>query len=403
LPAAAALQLGGRLVERNEGAVVVVERSYATTTRHGRMTIADIVGTLLGGRDELALLASASASQPVAGPLWLLDLETTGLAGGAGTAAFLVGCAAVDEDGIHVRQFLLPGYEHERALLAELSEWAADCGLLVTFNGKSFDAPLIETRYLFHRLPFPMDATPHLDMLHPARRLWRARGTLAGSLDASCSLASLERTLAGVHRVGDVPGPEIPSRYFRFVRNGEVRPLEAVLEHNRLDLVSLALVAARAVTLVERGPQAASDPYECLGLARLYDRASRSDDAEAAYTSALSMLRRVGRDPETEGDAWRRLAWCRRRAGRIEAAMEAWQALVDLSRCPGRLRREAHEALAIHHEHRSHDLSRARRFAEELLDADDRPSLRDRVHHRLARIDRKLARRAPGGLLAGLG
>ena len=181
--------------------------------------------------------------------LCFFDLETTGLAGGAGTQAFLVGCAILEDGGLRVRQFLLPGFEHERALLAKVAEWTAAQGTLVTFNGRTFDVPLIETRYLLHRLTFPLAELPHLDMLHPARRLWKQRPAVAGPPldDDSCRLSVLERHLAGYHRVGDVPGFEIPSRYFRFVRDGNAHPLEAVLEHNRIDLLSLALVTARAL------------------------------------------------------------------------------------------------------------------------------------------------------------
>jgi hypothetical protein len=225
---------------------------------------------------------------------------------------------------------------------------------------------------------------------------------LEGSSDASCSLGTLEKLLAGVHRVGDVPGFEIPSRYFQFVRDGDARPLDAVLEHNRLDLVSLVLVMARALTLVDRGPSAAMSPYECLGLARIYDRAGRSDDAEASYMQAIDRLQRVGRDPETIADAWRRLACCRRRGGRWAEAAEAWQRLADLPCCPASLRHEAREALAIHHEHRARDLGTAQLHARELLGA---VSLRQReaAAYRLRRLERKLARTtAAPTLLPGL-
>ena len=111
-----------------------------------------------------------------------------------------------------MRQFLLPGFEHERALLRMVAEWTGGHETLVTFNGRSFDVPLIETRYLLHRLACPLTDVPHLDMLHPARRLWRQRPTVAGPPldDESCRLSVLERHLAGYHRVGDVPGFEIP-------------------------------------------------------------------------------------------------------------------------------------------------------------------------------------------------
>lgn len=393
----AATVLGGSLATTPAGAVIVVDRGYEASRRYGQTTIGEIASVLGAGHEALALmdprLAPTAASRQ--GSLWFLDLETTGLAGGAGTQAFLVGCARLEANGFSVRQFLLPGFEHERALLAAVSAWASEPGLLVTFNGKSFDVPLIETRYLFHRQRFPLEGRAHVDMLHPARRLWRARGQWEGSSEASCSLGTLEKLLAGVHRVGDVPGFEIPSRYFQFVRDGEARPLEAVLEHNRLDLISLALVMARVLTLIDRGPSACGSAYECFGLARIYDRADRRDEAETSYLHAIERLRRVGRDPETLGEAMRRLAWCRRRAGRWREAAEAWQQLADLPRCPAALRQEAWEALAIHHEHRERDLDTAQAHARQLLGAHATGRQRDSAQHRLHRLERKLARRTP--------
>lgn len=395
----AARVLDGRVETSSHGATIVVERHYAATSHHGRTPIGDIVRTLDEHREAWATLSRGPARQ---GPLpgvssegvWFLDLETTGLAGGAGTQAFLVGCAHLSDDGIAVRQFMLPGYEHERALLSEVAAWAQARGVLVTYNGKSFDVPLIETRFLFHRVPFPFEDVPHTDMLHPARCLWKVRGTPDGAGEGSCSLGTLERVLGGVHRVGDVPGFEIPSRYFQFVRDGDARPLEAVLEHNRLDLVSLALVLARALELIERGPSSSRDPYECLGLARIYDRAGRVDEAEAAYVSAVERLERVGRDPETCGDALRRLAYCRRRAGRVREAAAAWQRLADLPRCPAAYRLEAREALAIFHEHRARDLGTARIHAEQLFREAGAGRRREAAAHRLQRIERKLGQDA---------
>jgi uncharacterized protein YprB with RNaseH-like and TPR domain len=395
--ARAAAVLGGSLTTAAAGATIVVDRQYEAHTRHGRVTIGEIADVLLEGRDALAVLTARAlpAGDSREEALWFLDLETTGLAGGAGTQAFLVGCACLDGEGIAVRQFLLPGYEHERALLADVGAWAAARGAIVTFNGRSFDVPLIETRYLFHRQRFPLEGRAHVDMLHPARRLWRTRGESEGRSEASCSLGTLERLLAGVHRVGDVPGFEIPSRYFQFVRDGDARPLEAVLEHNRLDLISLALVMARALTLVERGPSATRTAYECLGLARIYDRAGRRDEADAAYGQAIDRLVRVGRDPETLADALRRLAHCRRRAGRWREAAAAWQELVDLPRCPAALRLEAREALAIHHEHRARDLDAAHAHARQLMREPASGRQRAAAAHRLQRLERKLGSRQP--------
>ena len=159
---------------------------------------------------------------------------------------------------------------------------------------------------MFHRVPCPLDGVPHLDMLHAARRLWRQRPLTTGTPDpddSSCSLAVLEKHIAGLHRVGDVPGYEIPSRFFRFVRDGDARPLEAVLEHNRLDLISLAAVLARAITLVTRGPGEARTAQEAYGLARVYERAGAYDNAEASLLKTIDFARRVGAEPEVHAEA----------------------------------------------------------------------------------------------------
>lgn len=401
--ARAALELGGALVEHADGAVVVVDREYTAEDLHGRTPVGEIVSTIAGGADALRLMGKAwPSAQGVGGPtsegagvppLLFLDLETTGLFGGAGTQAFLVGCASIDGTSIRVRQFLMPGFEHERAVLRALQAWAADHGALCTFNGRTFDVPLIETRFLFHRVPCPLDGVPHLDMLHPSRRMWRQRPLTTGTPDpddSSCSLSVLEKQIAGLHRVGDVPGYEIPSRFFNFIRTGDARPLEAVMEHNRLDLLSLAAVLARAIVLITNGPAASTSAQEAYGLARVYERGGEFDNAEAALLRTIEFAKRVGLEPEVHGEALRRLAWIRRRDRRPHEAAEAWRELVVLPRCAAALRREAREALAIHHEHRLKDLQTARAHALDLLaDGTANPS---RVRHRLDRIERKLAR-----------
>ena len=390
----AAITLGGAVVEHADGAVIVVDREYRADMLHGRTPIGEIVSTIAEGDDALRLMAKAwPSAQGIGGRLLFLDLETTGLFGGAGTQAFLIGCAAIDGTSIRVRQFLLPGFEHERTLLTEMQEWAKAHGALCTYNGRTFDVPLIETRFMFHRVPCPLDGVPHLDMLHPARRMWRQRPLAAGTPDpddSSCSLAVLEKQIAGLHRVGDVPGYEIPSRFFKFVRTGDARPLEAVMEHNRLDLISLAAVLARAIVLITRGPSAAITAQEAYGLARVYERGGAYENAEASLLRTIEFAKRIGAEPEVHGEALRRLAWVRRRDRRPHDAAAAWNELAVLPRCAASLRREAKEALAIHHEHRLKDLQAARQHALDLLaEGVANPA---RVQHRLDRLERKLAR-----------
>ena len=329
--------------------------------------------------------------------LLFVDLETTGLAGGAGTYAFLVGCAFFEPHGFRIRQYFLPGYQHERRLLAEVEALVRGSAALVSYNGKSFDVPVLETRYQFNRLAPPFDGISHVDMLHPARRFWRGMGASPGAWPEtdSCRLSVLERTLFGVRRIGDVPGHEIPGRYFDFMRSGDASPLEPVLEHNRLDLISLAALTARAVRLLAGAPASSASARESLGAGRLLERADRLDDRR-------DLLPRCGRAGAVRARARRRpgrapMRYARWPCGAAATAgtirpPSAWQAIADDRRAPAGIRREALEALAIHFEHRARDLDQARRFAQLSLAERVGTQMMQDGRHRLARLDRKLRR-----------
>jgi uncharacterized protein YprB with RNaseH-like and TPR domain len=200
----------------------------------------------------------------------------------------LSGVGWFDAGAFQVRQFLLTSYASERALLCAVADCFDATSLLVTYNGKTFDVPVMETRWMFHRMPLPLESVRHFDMLHPARRLWRTReGGPEG--DGGCRLATLERVLCDVSRVGDIPGMDIPGRYFQFLRSGDARPLEPVLEHNRLDLISLAAVTSHAVELVEQGSGRCRDAAEALSLGKVYERAGCFDRAMASYERAAAI------------------------------------------------------------------------------------------------------------------
>ena len=373
--------LDGEWVEAGGHRYIVVERAYGPGYRHGRVPIMDAMPPW----PRLSLLGGG----PCDGArerLLFIDVETTGLAGGAGTYAFLVGCGWFDGPTFRVRQFFLSTYGAETAVLDGLAALAHGAAAIVSFNGKSFDLPLIETRFLFHRMRTPFEGVAHIDMLHPARRLWRAQGDDAATPAASCRLSVLEQTVCGVARDGDVSGFEIPGRYFSYVRSGDARPLNAVLEHNRLDLISLALLTARASQLLDDGPGAARTGREGLGLGRLYERGEQYDLACAAYRRSADLAA----DALTRVEALRCFAVLSRRLRRFGDAAAAWQRLVDLRGCPPRIIREATEALAIHHEHRVRDPHAAQRFALESLRLESTTSRQHAVRHRLARLERKL-------------
>jgi uncharacterized protein YprB with RNaseH-like and TPR domain len=404
--------LGGRPADTPFGQCLVIDRRYEADRFHGSVRIGEcavedcsalgVLDPSLGraaDQDQSAVAGLRTFSRTV-----FIDLETTGLSGGAGTVAFLGGCGYFDLGAFQVRQILLTSYASERALLHAVAAFFDDVDLIVTYNGKTFDVPVMETRWLFHRLQMPLTEVPHFDMLHPARRLWRMRAGSGGEIaDSGCRLTTLEPTLFDVTRVGDVDGFEIPARFFRFLRSGDPRPLEPVLEHNRLDLMSLAAVMARGVQLAREGHEACRDDAEALALGRVYERAGRDerlDDRACALGRAEACYRRAAESsaPDVRGEALYRLGLRHRRERRFADAAAIWRDVVELTE-PRRVRRMAGlrelrqfavEALAIHHEHRERDLAGARELALFALEeADGRRA--DGMRHRIARIDRKMS------------
>lgn len=414
----AAAALGGRPIENKYGAVLTVDRRYEADRWHGGEQIGNCeiddfeplraLDARFGASWQTpeALSPEPNALGPASralSPLFF-DLETTGLNGGAGTVAFLVGCAWFDCGALQVRQFVLTSLAAERALLEALRAELEAAPFVASYNGRTFDAPLMDVRWAFHRLPSPFETKPHFDMLPPARRLWKHRGERpSGALErfrpaeggerpvdarSGCSLMAFERQLLGFRRVDDVPGFEIPSRYFHFLRTGDASGLESVLEHNRLDLVSLAVLTARAARLVRGGHEACADAGESLALGRIYEQTGRVADARACYERAAE-----AGDRATRADALSRLAISLRKERRYDDAAAVWRRVLE-GRPPRAkallpLERLAVEALAVHHEHREKDLELARKFAEALNDENGDEGIRRRLH----RLERKMSAR----------
>ena len=398
--------LGGTPRDTAFGQCLVIDRRYEAERFHGSIRIGDCDFDDPGALGILDPSLLERGRTPAGGlrtfPRTIfIDLETTGLSGGAGTLAFLVGCGYFDLGAFQVRQFLLTSHASERALLAAVAEFFDGADLIVTYNGKTFDVPVMETRWMFHRLQMPLGDVPHFDMLHPARRLWRMRaGERGGMEDSGCRLSTLEQTLFNVSRVGDVPGFEIPGRFFNFLRSGDPRPLEPVLEHNRLDLVSLAAVMARAMQLARDGHDCCRNGAEALALGRVYERAGACDRSELCYRRAAGSSAL-----DVKGEALYRLGLRHRRERRFAEAAAIWREVIELTEPRGarriaglaELRQFATEALAIHHEHRERDFASARELA--LFALQETAGARaDGMRHRLARLDRKISRNAAGSL-----
>lgn len=233
-----------------------------------------------------------------------LDTETTGLGPGAGTVAFLVGLAFWDDDvGLVVEQLLVRQLGEEAPVLARVAERIRRASMLVTFNGKSFDMPVLRTRFVMARAAFP-DAPPHLDLVHVARRLHKTRGFGA-------RLGAVERDVLGFVREGDVPSGEVSACYLHFLRTGDARALLGVVDHNAFDVISMAAIVALYGEPLEGSQLHAED---LVGVARTMKRAGRSDRALEVVDAALARgaghvgLRARAEIAKARGDKARALA-----------------------------------------------------------------------------------------------
>jgi len=301
----------------------------------------------------LRLLAPDAPQEVADAQQWLfLDTETTGLAGGTGTYPFLVGLAWWEGGGLEVEQLFMREYSEERSLLAALAERLAERPVLVTFNGKSFDWPLLETRYRMTRTIPPPAPRAHLDFLHPARNLWRPR---LGSV----RLSQLERHVLGWNRGADVMSELIPSIYLDFVRRGHADPLVPVFQHNQMDLRGLAGLSGRILSLLSDREPTSGDGLELYGVSRICERRGELKRARKLYEQSIASVLPM----ETDHAARAALARLARRDGDLARARELWESTLGNSR-EGY---EAYEQLAIYYEHEAREPRRALTIVREAL------------------------------------
>ena len=324
----------------------------------------------------------AEATPAVPGTVFL-DTETTGLAGGTGTYVFLVGLATwTTGRTLAVTQYFLGDLGAEAAFLHAVREAIGEACELVTFNGRTFDLPLLETRYLLARAPWWGEDLPHRDLYPVARALWRGRAP-------DCRLSTLEGALLGLDRGDDLPGALVPHYYFRYLRTRNPAGLPRIFRHNRWDLVALAGLHGRVEALLG-GPDPRHDPVEWLGAGRWLER--REPDRSARFYEAAL---RAGLPGALEpGAAWR-LGWLWRRAGRIGDARTLWvDAVARAERPPLRLLID----LAKLHEHHAGDygaaldLTRAALAAAEAWAVAGGGDLVEALERRAHRLTRRLAR-----------
>ncbi|MCW5966351.1 MAG: ribonuclease H-like domain-containing protein [Bryobacterales bacterium] len=363
----------GRVVETAAGKHFECEAFYPFSNLHGNFAVSNLDG-MAGGL--LNALCPEHGSAP--SDSWgFLDTETIGLAGGAGSFAFLIGLGFVDADGFRVRQYFLREPSEEPSVLVRLASDLARSRTLITYNGRSFDAPLLETRYRMARMPVPFQEMPHLDLLFACRRLWKLRFE-------SCKLTNLEREVLGFERAGDVPGFLIPSLYTNYLRTGDAGSLAAVFTHNAFDILSLACLTSLVAAVFENPEQARPrHPAECLGLGRWLVQLGRRDEALRFLWRAAD-----GVIPEEllASILWE-IATAERQLGRFANAQRPLEQLLSF---PNRFQVRALEALSILFERRLPHLPKSLAYARQLEQREPSEASAARVE----RLVRKLRSRS---------
>lgn len=311
-----------------------------------------------------------------------LDTETSGVSGGTGTLAFLVGVARFIDDKLVLKQFFLRDPSEEPAMLEALIHFLAPCEGLVTFNGKSFDAPLLVTRYKMHRIPLPFKDYAHIDLLPLARRLWRDRLP-------SRALKYLEEHVLGFTRSSEeVPGYEVPWLYFDYLRTGDARPLSGVFYHNAMDVVAMAALLGHVSELL-------ADPYngrvehglDFIALGKLYEDLGHWDEAARLFERGLE----IGLEEADFGVAVKRISALQKKRGDLNQAVRLWEEAA----AKGHI--YAHIELAKYYEHKLRDVTSSIQWAtaarQEVEKADLPAYVRKHwlheIDHRLERLQRK--------------
>jgi hypothetical protein len=373
----------GDVIQTPLGETYRLEHTYAMEHKHGVSAMRDLL--MYEGQ-----LAAEVAGQPGLGDMPLkdlvfLDTETTGLVGGAGTLVFLVGVGAFIHEGFRLRQYFLRDPAEEPAMLHAMQEDFEAAGGFVTFNGRAFDIPMLEMRYVMGlQRQWLLSVEPQFDLLFPARRLWQHELP-------DCTLGTLEREICGVSRTGeDVPGDQIPILYMQFLRTGDGSSMQRVVYHNTVDILSLVTLTDQILARHNPANIESLSGSEALTIARWHQQFDRTESADLAYRQARAKGPKAMRL-----DILRYHTIYLKRQARYEEAIEGWQAWHMLTPDDPRPCIE----LAKYFEWKTTDLEQALHWAKTALVSLShwmagwqRDQVWAEIEHRIERITRKLGR-----------
>lgn len=359
--------------EKNESFIITREFTYPLNVSYGKITLSDWRSI---NSQQLVILFGDDGIE-IADPIRLVffDTETTGLAGGTGTIPFMLGFGYFDETVFRVKNFILNDLGKEDEFLEEIDRFIADKNFsgVVTYNGKSFDFPLMESRYILQRRRFPLLHLPHLDFLFTARTLWRY------TFD-SRKLGILGEILLGLSREDDIEGSQIPPIYFYYLRSRSFNALNKVVEHNALDLLGLAGLIILAVKYQDN-TDIMQDEGEILGMARLFEKSGDISKAGELY----EVLKQSAIRTQILEKAVKGLAAIKKKKKLFQEASELLEMVIHSTD------HRTVKELSIYFEHHEKNYSRAleyvRRALEEVPLTD---AQRNDFDKRMVRLERKM-------------
>jgi len=310
-----------------------------------------------------------------------LDTETTGLSGGAGTVAFLVGVGFIEGNALVIEQYLMRDYSDEPELIDRLANRMELFDCVCTFNGKTFDMPLLEARFTMCRMRHRWQEMENIDLLHPARRTWKLRL-------GSCRLGRLEEMILGLERSGDIPGSEVPQRYFDFLKSGDMSLLEDVIQHNRQDIATLATLLVRLCEIYD-DPACLKDKKDLFSVGKALEKQGELKPARELYrvsavpAPAGTLAALTGE--RLAGEANWRIYQIERRSGNVEGM----KAILEQMKVRGQMPVEVRVELSKLYEHRIRDIRTALRYAREAEALLGNGGAED-IGNRIARLEKKL-------------
>lgn len=341
----------GKIIGDEDNGFYLVRNDFPLSTPHG-------ITTLGSALNASAQHIAFSASDEELGDFdprkaVFVDTETTGLMGGAGTVAFLIGVGYFVDDIFRLDQCFMRDYDDEEPMLEYLNELFAKADTIVSYNGKSFDLPLMRTRFITNRIPFRLESATHFDLVHAARRFWKRRL-------GDCSLGNIEREILGLERHGDVPGREIPQIWLDYLHTRDAQRLTQVFYHHKIDILSLAALTGHLSQTIDLPDGGGFEHHEDrLSLLRVHYRQKRYADV---LDLAATLLESTEEDHIT-GECLELAGFSAKRLQRWQEMEDFWTLLLD--RFP-RHTLARHE-LAKHYEHRKRDLPAAERLCQEAL------------------------------------